>query len=76
MLFTFLILHDLHSHLFLPLTMPKSRRKRNVVVDLVLDVAPPLLDLAENALDLVPVPGLPLIAKGLSVLVDRVKVSE
>ena len=55
--------------------MPPSRRNRNRVADLALDVAPTILDFAEDALELVPVPGLPFIAKSLSVLVDRVKVS-
>ncbi|EKM60471.1 uncharacterized protein PHACADRAFT_189607 [Phanerochaete carnosa HHB-10118-sp] len=42
--------------------------------DVALDVATPILDLAGDALGLVPLPGLPLIAKGLGMLVERVKI--
>ena len=69
-------LQTLKPYLHFHSAMPKGRHNRNKMVDLALDAAPPLLDFAENALELVPVPGLPLIAKSLSVLVDRVKVSE
>ncbi|KAJ7107596.1 hypothetical protein C8R44DRAFT_322435 [Mycena epipterygia] len=42
-------------------------------LDVALDNATPVLEFAESALDLVPVPGLSLVAKGLSVLVAGVK---
>ena len=43
-------------------------------IDLALGAAAPILDILETALDLAPVPGLGLIPKALSALVDRVKV--
>ncbi|EKM60431.1 uncharacterized protein PHACADRAFT_189565 [Phanerochaete carnosa HHB-10118-sp] len=41
------------------------------LVDVTLDIAPSILELAESALALAPVPGLPLIAKGLGFIVVR-----
>lgn len=49
-------------------------RRRAEIVDVTLDAAAPILDILETALDLAPVPGLGLIPKALSALVDRVKV--
>ncbi|GJE92344.1 AAA-16 domain-containing protein [Phanerochaete sordida] len=43
------------------------------VVDSVLDASGPVLDVLETALELVPVPGLGLIPKALSVIVEDVK---
>ena len=54
--------------------MPQRPRSSSVAVDVALDVASPFLEFMESALELVPVPGLPLVAKGLSFAVDRVKV--
>ncbi|KAJ7034483.1 hypothetical protein C8F04DRAFT_1349114 [Mycena alexandri] len=50
-----------------------SPDRRGKALDVGLDIATPVLELAESALALVPVPGLSLVAKGLSTLVDRVK---
>ncbi|KAJ7938895.1 hypothetical protein B0H13DRAFT_2301100 [Mycena leptocephala] len=50
-----------------------SPDRRGRAVDVALDNAIPVLEFAESALELVPVPGLPLIAKGLATLLDRVK---
>jgi hypothetical protein len=52
-----------------------SRSRRGQAVDAALDNATPVLEFAGEVLNLVPVPGLPLVAKGLSVLLDGVKVS-
>ena len=52
-----------------------SRTGPNETVDVLLDIATPILDLLEQGLNLVPVPGLGLIPKALSVVVDQVKVS-
>ncbi|KAF8217331.1 hypothetical protein K438DRAFT_1704370 [Mycena galopus ATCC 62051] len=46
---------------------------RSEALDVVLDNATPVLEFAESALDLVPVPGLSLVAKALSALLDGVK---
>lgn len=53
--------------------MPSSRRPGENI-DAALDAATPILDILETALDLAPVPGLGLIPKALSAVVDRVKV--
>ncbi|KAF7362592.1 NACHT domain-containing protein [Mycena venus] len=45
------------------------------VLDIALDNATPVLEFTGSALDLVPVPGLSLVAKGLSVLLAGVKAS-
>ena len=42
-------------------------------IDIALDTAAPILDILETTLDLAPMPGLGLIPKALSALVDRVK---
>jgi hypothetical protein len=42
-------------------------------LDVALDNAIPVLEFAGSALDLVPVPGLSLVAKGLSVLLTGVE---
>ncbi|KAJ7609914.1 hypothetical protein FB45DRAFT_1122568 [Roridomyces roridus] len=47
----------------------RANRKRDALVDNAI----PLLDFAADALDLVPIPGLSLIAQGLSLLITRVK---
>lgn len=49
--------------------------RRGEALDAVLDNATPVLEFAESALDFVPVPGLSLVAKALSVLLNGVKVS-
>ncbi|EKM60504.1 uncharacterized protein PHACADRAFT_203692 [Phanerochaete carnosa HHB-10118-sp] len=41
-------------------------------IDVVLDAVPPILELVGDALEAVSVPGLPLIAKGLNLLIERV----
>ena len=48
--------------------------RHDETIGIVLDTATPILDILETALDLVPVPGLGLIPKALSTLVERVKV--
>ena len=53
--------------------MPNRRRKE--IIDVTLDNAVPVLEFTESALGLVPVPGIPLIAKGLKILVERANVS-
>ncbi|KAJ7706840.1 hypothetical protein B0H17DRAFT_1034619 [Mycena rosella] len=50
-----------------------SPGRRGQALDDVLGIATPVLEFAESALDLVPIPGLSLVAKGLGVIVDRVK---
>ncbi|KAJ7301321.1 hypothetical protein DFH08DRAFT_946105 [Mycena albidolilacea] len=50
-----------------------SPDRRGEALDAVLDNATPVLEFAESALDFVPVPGLSLVAKALSVLLDGVK---
>ena len=52
-----------------------SRIPRNETVDIALDIAKPILDLLEQGLELAPVPGLGLVPKALSMIVDQVKVS-
>jgi hypothetical protein len=49
--------------------------RRGQAVDAALDNATPVLEFAGELLDLVPVPGLRLVATGLKVLLDGVKVS-
>jgi hypothetical protein len=61
------------STLSLPLAMPPNRRGQ--AFDVALDNATPVLEFAGDVLNLVPVPGLSLVAKGLSVLLDGVKAS-
>lgn len=51
-----------------------SSRRPGKTIDLALGAAAPVLDILEAALDLAPVPGLSLVPKALSVLVDKVKV--
>ncbi|KAJ7856339.1 hypothetical protein B0H13DRAFT_1727815 [Mycena leptocephala] len=51
--------------------MPPNRRGQ--AFDVALDNATPVLEFAGDVLNLVPVPGLSLVAKGLSVLLDGVK---
>ncbi|EKM60435.1 uncharacterized protein PHACADRAFT_203637 [Phanerochaete carnosa HHB-10118-sp] len=48
---------------------------RGNAVDAILDASSPLLEIAEGALELAPIPGLALIAKGLAYIVERVKVA-
>ena len=55
--------------------LPMASAHRDEIVDVALDAATPILGMLEKVLDLVPVPGLGLIPKALSVLVDAVKVS-
>ncbi|KAJ7934635.1 hypothetical protein B0H13DRAFT_2305416 [Mycena leptocephala] len=50
-----------------------SPDRRGKALDVGLDIATSILDVSKTALELAPVPGLPLIAEGLSTLVDRVK---
>jgi hypothetical protein len=52
-----------------------SPGRRGEALDAVLDNATPVLEFAEISLDFIPVPGLSLVAKALSVLLDGVKVS-
>ena len=52
-----------------------SHTPPNETVDVLLDVATPILDLLEQGLDLAPIPGLGLIPKALSTIVDQVKVT-
>ncbi|GJE87857.1 AAA-16 domain-containing protein [Phanerochaete sordida] len=51
------------------------RMRGGEMLDTALDFASPVLDVLETGLDLVPVPGLGLIPKALSVIVDSVKVA-
>ncbi|EKM50104.1 uncharacterized protein PHACADRAFT_213866 [Phanerochaete carnosa HHB-10118-sp] len=53
--------------------IPASRSRCMELVDIALDTATPFFELAESVLELVPVPGLPSIAKSLAIIVDRVK---
>ncbi|EKM50152.1 uncharacterized protein PHACADRAFT_264720 [Phanerochaete carnosa HHB-10118-sp] len=53
--------------------MPASQSRRAELIDVALDNAKPFFELAENILELAPVPGLPYIAKGLVAVVDRVR---
>ncbi|KAF7358385.1 AAA-16 domain-containing protein [Mycena venus] len=50
-----------------------SPDRHSKALDVALDNVTPVLEFAESALYLVPVPGLSLVAKGLSVILDRVK---
>ncbi|KAF7358387.1 AAA-16 domain-containing protein [Mycena venus] len=50
-----------------------SPNRQGQALDVALDNVTPVLEFAESALDLVPVPGLFLVAKGLSVILGRVK---
>ena len=52
-----------------------SRTGLNETVDVLLDISTPILDLLEQGLNLAPVPGLGLIPKALSAVVDQVKVN-
>ncbi|EKM50151.1 uncharacterized protein PHACADRAFT_105915 [Phanerochaete carnosa HHB-10118-sp] len=49
------------------------RTRRKEIADVALDTAAPVLEFTESALELVPIPGLALIAKGLGIIVDRVQ---
>ena len=51
-----------------------SSQATNGTIDVALDVAAPILDFLESALDLAPVPGLGLIPKALSTVVEDIKV--
>ena len=55
--------------------MSHTPPNETVLVDVLLDVATPILDLLEQGLDLAPIPGLGLIPKALSTIVDQVKVT-
>jgi hypothetical protein len=52
-----------------------SPNRRGKALNDVLDNATPVLEFTEAVLRLVPVPGLSLVAKGLSTILDRVKAS-
>lgn len=59
-----------------PATSPTpNRNRRTEFVEAVFDNATPFFKLAEAVLELVPVPGLPLIARGLAIIVNGVQVS-
>ncbi|EKM50149.1 uncharacterized protein PHACADRAFT_200993 [Phanerochaete carnosa HHB-10118-sp] len=47
--------------------------RREEIADVALDNAAPVLEFTESALELVPISGLALIAKGSKIIVDRVK---
>ena len=52
-----------------------SGRCKGEQLDIALDAAGPVLAILEKGLELVPVPGLGMIPKALSLIVDKVKVS-